>query len=68
MPSITHFEIYRPAEPCNLVGDKLREAMDRVIKDRLSANGREFDVKGFCIGRNGITLFAEDEAWQMSSV
>jgi len=61
MPSISHFKIYQPAEPCNLTGEKLRETMDRIVQERLSENGREFDIKGFCVGSNGMEIFADDE-------
>ncbi|SVB39616.1 uncharacterized protein METZ01_LOCUS192470, partial [marine metagenome] len=61
MPSISHFQIYKPAEPCSLVGEGLRQTMDKIVSERLSANGREFDLKGYCVGCNGMTIFSQDE-------
>ena len=46
MPSITHFEIYKPAEPCTLTGDKLHETMDKVVEETLSEDGKELNLKG----------------------
>ena len=61
MPSITHFEIYKPAEPCSLTGDKLRETMDKVIEETLSEDGKELNLKGYCVGPNGMTIITRDE-------
>ena len=61
MPSITHFDIYKPAEPCGLVGGKLKQSMDKIVEEHLSPNGREFDLKGYCVGVNGMALFTKDE-------
>jgi hypothetical protein len=61
MPSITHFEIYRPAEPCNLTGEKLREIMDKAINEGLTSDGRELSLKGYCIGVNGVAVLSMDE-------
>ena len=61
MPSISHFEIYKPAEPCALTGEKLMQTMEKIIQDCLSADGREFNLKGYCVGFNGMTVFGDDE-------
>ena len=61
MPSISHFEIYKPAEPCNLSGDQLRETMDRIVGECLSKDGRELNLKGYCVGHNGMTVITMDE-------
>ena len=61
MPSISHFQIYKPAEPCSLTGENLKLTMNKIVSERLSANGREFDLKGYCIGCNGMTFFSQDE-------
>ena len=61
MPSISHFKIYKPAEPCSLTGENLKQTMDKIILERLSSNGREFDLKGYCVGFNGMTIFSQDE-------
>ena len=61
MPSISHFQIYKPAEPCGLTGEKLKQTMEKIVLGRLSSNGREFDLKGYCVGSNGMTIFSEDE-------
>ena len=51
MPSITHFEIYKPAEPCSFTGEKLREIMEKVISETLTPDGKELNLKGYCIGQ-----------------
>lgn len=61
MPSISHFEIYKPAEPCNLAGDQLRETMDRIVGECLSKDGKELNLKGYCVGYNGMTIITLDE-------
>ena len=61
MPSISHFQIYKPAEPCSLTGENLKETMDKIVSERLSSNGREFDLKGYCVGSNGMSLFSKDD-------
>ena len=61
MPSISHFQIYKPAEPCSLTGENLKQTMDKIVSERLSPNGREFDLKGYCVGSNGMTIFSQDE-------
>ena len=61
MPSISHFQIYKPAEPCGLTGENLKQTMEKIIIERLSSNGREFDLKGYCVGSNGMTIFSEDD-------
>ena len=61
MPSISHFNIYKPADPCTLTGEKLRETMDKIVSEALSPNGSEFNLKGYCIGLNGMGFFVDDE-------
>jgi len=61
MPSITHFEIYKPAEPCSFTGEKLREIMEKVISETLTPDGKELNLKGYCIGPNGMTIITRDE-------
>lgn len=61
MPSISHFDIYKPAKPCELTGETLQQTMDKIVVERLSPNGREFDLKGYCVGLNGMTIFTRDE-------
>ena len=61
MPSISHFQIYKPAEPCSLTGENLKQTMEKIVLERLSPNGREFDLKGYCVGVNGMTIFSQDE-------
>ena len=61
MPSITHFDIYKPAEPCTLTGDKLQEAMKKVVGETLSEDGKELSLKGYCVGQNGMTIITRDE-------
>jgi Ran GTPase-activating protein (RanGAP) involved in mRNA processing and transport len=61
MPSISHFDIYKPAEPCNLAGDQLREAMDRIVSECLSKDGKELNLKGYCVGYNGMTVITMDD-------
>ena len=61
MPSISHFEIYKPAEPCNLSGDQLAETMERIVSECLSKDGRELNLKGFCVGYNGMTIITMDD-------
>jgi len=65
MPSITHFDIYKPAEPCNLTGEALRETMEKTLVDCLSEDGKEFNLKGYCIGSNGLEVIASDERLTM---
>ena len=43
MPSITHFEIYKPAEPCSFTGAQLREIMEKVISETLTPDGKELN-------------------------
>ena len=57
MPSISHFQIYKTAEPCNLTGENLKQTMEKIILERLSSNGKEFDLKGYCVGSNGMDFF-----------
>jgi len=45
MPSISHFEIYKPAEPCNHSGEQLQETMDRIVSECLSKDGKELNLK-----------------------
>ena len=61
MPSISHFQIYKPAEPCGLTGEELKQTMEKIVLERLSSNGREFDLKGYCVGSNGMSIFSKDE-------
>jgi len=61
MPSISHFEIYKPAEPCNHSGDQLRETMDRIVNECLSKDGKELNLKGYCVGYNGMTIITMDD-------
>jgi hypothetical protein len=61
MPSISHFEIYKPAEPCNHSGEQLRETMDRIVSECLSKDGKELNLKGYCVGHNGMTLITLDD-------
>ena len=61
MPSITHFDIYKPAEPCSLTGEKLHQTMNKVILECLSKDGRELNLKGYCIGPNGISVLSVDQ-------
>ena len=61
MPSISHFEIYKPAEPCNLTGDKLKVTMEKALQEALSEDGRELNFKGYCIGQNGLSAIVGDE-------
>ena len=58
MPSITHFEIYKPAEPCSYTGEKLREIMEKIIFETLSPDGKDLSLKGYCIGQK--TLFLSE--------
>ena len=61
MPSITHFEIYKPAEPCSYTGEKLREIMEKIIAETLTPDGKDLRLKGYCIGANGMTILCRDE-------
>lgn len=61
MPSISHFDIYKPAEPCNLSGEPLRETMDRVVKECLSKDGKELSLKGYCVGWRGMSVITLDD-------
>lgn len=54
-------DIYKPAEPCALTGTKLTAAMDKAVRERLSPDGRSLDLKGFCVGPNGIGVLVTDE-------
>ena len=61
MPSITHFEIYKPAEPCTLTGGKLRETMEKIVEETLSEDGKEMNLKGYCVGPNGMSIITRDD-------
>ena len=61
MPSITHFEIYKPAEPCSLTGDKLGETMEKIVEETLSEDGKELNLKGYCVGPNGMSIITRDD-------
>ena len=60
MPSLSGIKIYDTDEPCNYTGQKLVEAMTKVVDDRLSENQRELDLKGCCVGINGLQVIGED--------
>ena len=60
MPSLSGIKIYDMDEPCNYTGQKLIEAMTKVVDDRLSENQRELDLKGCCVGINGLQVIGED--------
>jgi len=61
MPSLGGYRIYDTAEPCNYTGQKLIDAMHKVVGDHLSADGRELALKGCCVGINGLSVICEDE-------
>ena len=61
MPSITHFEIYKPAEPCSYTGEKLQEIMEKILCETLTPDGKDLNLKGYCIGPNGMTVICRDE-------
>ncbi len=61
MPSISHFDIYKPAEPCNLTGEQLRETMDRIVVECLSKDGKELNLKGYCVGSQGMSVITMDD-------
>lgn len=61
MPSLSGYRIYDTAEPCNYTGQKLLDAMKKVLDDHLIDNGKELNLKGCCIGINGLSTILEDE-------
>lgn len=61
MPSLGGYRIYDTAEPCNYTGQKLIDAMLKVVTDHLSADGRELNLRGCCVGINGLSAICEDE-------
>ncbi len=64
MPSLSGYRIYDSAEPCNYTGEKLLEAMQKVVADHLTPDGRELNLKGCCVGINGLSVILEDERLQ----
>ena len=61
MPFLGDYKIYDTAEPCNYTGQKLIDTMEKVVSDGLSADGRELNLMGCCVGPNGINLIVEDK-------
>ena len=61
MPSLSGYKIYDTAEPCNYTGQKLIDAMTKVVTDHLSPDGKELNLKGCCVGVNGLNVIIEDE-------
>ena len=67
MPSIGHFKIYAPVEPCTYAGDELREVIDKILKDRFPESSRELDLQGCCIGPNGFRIVLENDRFVTAS-
>ncbi|MFQ5482146.1 MAG: hypothetical protein ACE5ER_05255 [Nitrospinaceae bacterium] len=68
MPSLGGYRIYDSTEPCNYTGQKLIDVMRQAVTDHLSANGRELNLKGCCVGVNGLVVISEDERIQSGSL
>ncbi|MCA9482407.1 MAG: hypothetical protein KC553_01600 [Nitrospina sp.] len=64
MPSLSGYRIYDTAEPCNYTGQKLIDAMKKVIDDHLLDSGKELNLKGCCVGINGLGVILDDERIQ----
>ncbi len=61
MPSLSGYRIYDTAEPCNYTGQKLIDAMKKIVEDHLIDNGKELNLRGCCVGHNGLSVILEDE-------
>ncbi len=68
MPSLANYRIYDVAEPCNYQGEKLVEAMKKVIDEKLSGNGREFNLHGCCVGPAGLACILENWSDQLVKI
>ncbi|QPJ61224.1 MAG: hypothetical protein G3M70_04695 [Candidatus Nitronauta litoralis] len=64
MPSLSGYRIYDTAEPCNYTGQKLIDAMKKIVDDHLIDNGKELNLRGCCVGANGLSVILEDKRIQ----
>lgn len=62
MPSLSGYRIYDTVEPCNYTGQKLIDAMKKIVEDHLIDNGKELNLKGCCVGINGLSAILENES------
>ena len=46
---------------CESTFDIIVDNLDKVVEETLSADGKELNLKGYCIGPNGMSIITRDE-------